>query len=108
MSLEDVISGIVLQPFKPDIVNDIAVLDSVFETDILNDDEYSFIGPYIYKYWELGIDALPKETHDQLSIFRLCVIGTEAFNFLNDLYIPTTRDTGHTSNTLMQIGRAHV
>ena len=39
MSLEEVISGIVLQPFKPDIVNDIAVLDSVFETDILNDDE---------------------------------------------------------------------
>ncbi len=35
MSLEEVISGIVLQPFKPDIVNDIAVLDSVFETDIL-------------------------------------------------------------------------
>ncbi|MDI9757393.1 hypothetical protein QM276_17505, partial [Acinetobacter baumannii] len=108
MSLEDVISGIVLQPFKPDIVNDIAVLDSVFETDILNDDEYSFIGPYIYKYWELGIDALPKETHDQLSIFRLCVIGTEAFNFLNDLYIPTTRDTGHTSNTLMLLHVVHI
>ena len=108
MSLEEVISGIVLQPFKPDIVNDIAVLDSVFETDILNDDEYSFIGPYIYKYWELGIDALPKETHDQLSIFRLCVIGTEAFNFLNDLYIPTTRDTGHTSNTLMLLHVVHI
>lgn len=107
MSLEEVISGIVLQPFKPDIVNDIAVLDSVFETDILND-EYSFIGPYIYKYWELGIDALPKETHDQLSIFRLCVIGTEAFNFLNDLYIPTTRDTGHTSNTLLLLHVVHI
>lgn len=108
MSLEDVISGIVLQPFKPDIVNDIAVLDSVFETDILNNDEYSFIGPYIYKYWELGIDALPKETHDKLSIFRLCVIGTEAFNFLNDLYIPTTRDTGHTSNTLLPLHVVHI
>lgn len=108
MSIDDIISGIVLQPFKPEIVNDIAVLDSVFETDKLGDDEYSFIGPYIYKYWELGIEAISKETHDQLSIFRLCVIGTEAYSFLNDLYIPTTRDTGHTSNTLVPLHIVHI
>lgn len=108
MSIDEIISGIVLQPFKPEIVNDIAVLDGVFETDILADDEYSFIGPYIYKYRELGIDALPKDTHDQLSIFRLCIIGTEAYNFLNDLYIPTTRDTGHTSNTLLPLHIVHI
>lgn len=103
LSVEDIVSEIVLQPYKPEIDNDTAILDSVFETDHLTDDAYSFIGPYLYRNWDLGIEQVPKSTHEQLSIFRFGVLGTEAFNILSNLYIPTTRDTGHTSNTLIPL-----
>ncbi len=103
MSVEEIISAIVVQPYKPEIINDTAILDSVFESDLLTEDAYSFIGPYLYRYWDLGLDQVPKNTHEQLTIFRLGVIGTESFNLLSNLYIPTTRDTGHTSNTLRSL-----
>lgn len=99
-TLDQTLSQIVLQPFKPDIVNDTAVLDAVFESDLLSEDEYSHIGPYLYRYWDFGITPVPKGTHDRLNIFRISMIGSEAYNQVNNWYIPTTRDTGHTANTL--------
>lgn len=100
MTVEDMVSSILLKPCKTEIVDDAEVLDSVFEMNSLEDDLKLVVGPYVCSYRKTGIDSVPSDTYKNLSIFRLALIGTESYNLLSDMYIPTAIDSGHTSNNL--------